>query len=266
MVIERATKFCLRSGLGRSLRKHTPALVRAIALITLFTSCLKDGVLPPKAKDEGPVSLRVELVNGLQPFALGQSCEDGMGSSIRFTALKFYLTGIGLLDSDGSRIPGISRCEILVDGSSPMLQSRIGTIPNGHIEEFRFTAGLDRSFECDAAYPAGHPFADTSMLNMEEPWRSHMIMSGFVDFNANGEFDVGVDLPFDHRIGGGIRPSRHYHAHADMVDGEELVIGLRVDMRLLLLAVDLRELANGVSDVSFNDRLLSNLSAAIQPL
>jgi hypothetical protein len=57
---------------------------------------------------------------------------------------------------------------------------------------------------------------------------------------TNGQFDEGVDSEFDYRlVAGTARPSRHFHMHADMIDGQDLTLGIRVDVRiLLLLAVD----------------------------
>lgn len=238
--------------------------IAAIAVIA--TGCIKDGILPPKPFSEGKVSLDVELVNGVHSFAPGMWSEDGTGARVQFTTLKFYMSGISLLDTDSNRITGVSNTELLVDASGAAPTYALGSIPNGHIEEFQFTPGLDRTFNCEEAYPHGHPFMDPAMQDLEEYGRLHLLMRGYVDVDTNGQFDEGVDSEFDYRlVAGTARPSRHFHMHADMIDGQDLTLGIRVDVRILLLAVDLRANATVDGNAELSDLLLDNLSVAVSP-
>lgn len=236
------------------------------AIVLLATGCLKDGVLPPKMSTEGDVFLRVEFVNGALPFSPDMLSVDGAGAQVRFTTLKFYLSDIGLFDIDSNRIAGVSNSVLLLDASRSGARYKLGRIPNGHIEEFRFVPGLDRSFSCVNEFPHGHPYTDPSMLDQGDLERLHLYMSGYVDTNGNGHFDPGIDTEFDHRLfRGDVRPLRHFHMHADMVDGQDLTLGLRVDVRILLLAVDLRANSTVDGNAALRDLLLDNLSVAVSP-
>ena len=173
------------------------------AVVMLATGCIKDGILPTKPLAEGSVLLKVDVVNGVHPFAPAMWSEDGSDTRVQFNTLKFYLSGINLLDTYGNRIEGLSRTELLLDASGSRYLEPLGTIPNGHIQEFRFTLGLDRVFSCEEAYPHGHPYIDPAMPDLEDLGRSHLIMVGYVDVNENGAFDAVVDSEFNHRSVGG---------------------------------------------------------------
>lgn len=242
--------------------------VPVLAVIVLLTTgCLKDGVLPTKQATEGNVSLRVEFVNGTRPFSEGMWSVDGTGAQVRFTTLKFYLSDIGLYDVDSDRIGGIVNSELLLDASLSGARYSLGRIPNGHIEEFRFVPGLDRSFSCEAAFPHGHPYTDPSMHDQNDMERMHLRMAGYVDVNNDGHFDEGEDVAFDHALkGGATRPLRHFHMHADMIDGQALELGIRVDLRILLLAVDMAANPSSDGNDAFVDMLLNNLAIAIAPI
>lgn len=236
------------------------------AIILLGTGCLKDGVLPTNTPAEGEVSLSVEFVNGADPFSSGMWSVDGTGAQVRFTTLKFYLSNIGLYDVDSTRIEGLSATELLVDGSRSDAVHRLGRMPNGHIEEFRFLPGLDRTFSCEASFPHGHPYNDPSMLAGEGVERLHMHLAGYVDRNNNGHFDADTDVEFLYKLAGeGVRPARHFHLHADMIDGQELTLGIRVDLRILLLAVDIGSTPASTGNDALADLLMDNLAVAISP-
>lgn len=241
-------------------------LLAVLGMALLATGCLKDGILPPSTQADGTVALQVDMVHGVHPFEAGMFCEDGAGNRIRFSVLKFYLTGIDLLDTDSNQVAGVSSTELLLDGNAPSSRHILGRIPNGHIEEFRFTAGLDRTFTCEASYPNGHPYTDPDMQSLDDLGRLHLFMKGYVDVNGSGSFDEGVDSEFEYRVGGGtVRPIRHFHVHADMVDGEDLTLGIRVDIRVLLLAIDLRAYPSSLGNDNVSDLLLDNLSVAVSP-
>lgn len=235
-------------------------------MFLLSTGCLKDGVLPTKLPTEGDVSLRVEFVNGTRPFSAGMWSVDGTGAQVRFTTLKLYLSNIGLYDVDSNRISGIANSELLLDASRSVERYELGRIPNGHIEEFKFVPGLDRAFSCEAAFPHGHPYTDPSMQDQEDMERMHMRMTGYVDVNNDGHFTDGVDVAFDHALkGGATRPLRHFHMHADMIDGSSLELAIQVDLRILLLAVDMAADPSSEGDDALVDMLLNNLAIAISP-
>jgi hypothetical protein len=235
-------------------------------LSMLATGCMKDGVLPPTVSAEGDVSLRVEFVNGTTPFTEGMWSTDGTGAQVRFTTLKFYISGIGLYDSDSARVAGITSTELLLDASRSGTLFKLGRISNGHIELFQFVPGLDRTFSCETSYPHGHPYTDPSMMNQGGSERLHVHMTGYLDGNGNGSFEPGIDTGFDYRLTGGeVRPLRHFHMHADMVDGKDLTLGVQVDLRILFLAVNIAETPTSNGNDQLSEQILNNLAVAVAP-
>lgn len=236
-----------------------------LACSVLFAACLKDGVLPPKVPGEGRVALDIEITNG--PFALADTVrvEDGTGAKVQFSTLKFYLSGVELWNADSAALSGLSNTVLLLDAGRPRSTIELGVIPNGHIEEFRFVPGIDQSFSSGTAYPSGHPFSDPDMQDLTGLGRLNLLMEGFVDQNDNGVFDEGIDHAFEHRsLSNTPRPPKHFHIHADMVNGQDLTLGIQIDLRILLLAVDLSATLDATEESELQELLLNNLSAAIR--
>lgn len=236
-----------------------------LACSVLFAACLKDGVLPPKVPGEGRVALDIEITNG--PFALADTVrvEDGTGARVQFNTLKFYLSGVELWNADSVALSGLSNTTLLLDVGRPRSTIELGVIPNGHIEEFRFVPGVDQSFSGVTAYPAGHPFSDPDMQDLTGLGRLNLLMEGFVDQNDNGVFDEGIDHAFEHRLASNVpRPPKHFHVHADMVDGQDLTLAILIDLRILFLAVDLSAPLDMGQEEALHVLLLNNLSAAIR--
>ncbi len=236
-----------------------------LACSVLVTACLKDGVLPPKVPTEGRVALDIEIING--SFALTETIriEDGTGAKVQLNTLKFYLCGVELWNADSVPLSGLSTTALLLDAGQPRSTIQLGVIPNGHIEEFRFVPGIDQSFSAEAAYPSGHPFTDPDMQDVVGYGRLSLLMEGFIDRNDNGAYDEGIDHAFEHRLLSNVpRPPKHFHIHADMVDGQDLTLGILVDLRILLLAVDLSAPLETAEEAALHALLLNNLSAAIR--
>lgn len=235
-----------------------------VLLALAFTACLKDGVLPPVRPDEGPVDLKVDLVAGMHAFDLDQGYQDGHGNTIRFTELKFYVSGIHFYDDDGSLAADMPDAVLLLDGAQPSLTQRLGTMADGHIHDIHFTAGLGDELQTGGSHPPGHPLGHTAMFCPETGGRLHLLMKGYVDQDGNGQFDPDVDVHFEYRpYGPEVFRDRHLHVHANMVGGEMNTLWLRVDVRIMLFGIDLLEdpQASGGSDGAV--MLMNNLVAAV---
>ncbi len=223
----------LPSGSGRGSKGLS---FTALLGIVLFSGCLKDGVLPPRIPEEGPVRLSLEVRNGSIPFVLGTQTQDGAGNTIYITAFACYLSQVAFHDDSDVVVADYPASMILLDGSIPKMDHALGNMSNGHVHDIWFTAGT--GLQPDAVDDCTAPDAQS----MRDPQGNsiHLLMKGFVDRNGNGMFDSGADVPFE------VRPSgpnalrrRHFHLHADMVEGKPLSLGVKVDVRLILLGVDL---------------------------
>lgn len=237
-----------------------------VSLALVLGACVKDGVLPPELKTEGSVYLDIDFVSGINQFDMGRSYLDGAGNSIRFTTLKFYLSDVNLQDPDSNVIGDAPGKMLLLDGSIPSTHHDLGVIPNGHIEEIRFSSGLGRTIPCDEVFPLSHPLSDPSMQCADGNGRLHMLMQGFVDNNVNGVYDPAEDELFDYRPSGTSASwPRHFHMHSDMVDGTALTLALRVDVLILMLGVDLEAHPRALGDTPQGSALVSNLAQAVSP-
>lgn len=235
------------------------------ACSVLFTACLKDGVLPPKVPTEGRVALDIEITNGSFALTEDMRIEDGTGAKVQLNTLKFYVCGVELWNADSVALNGLFNTALLLDARQPRSVVPLGVIQNGHIEEFRFVPGIDQTFSNEVSYPNGHPFADPDMHALVGIGRLNLLMEGFVDRNDNGVYDDGIDHAFEHRLASNVpHPPKHFHIHADMVDGQDLTLAILIDLRILFLAVDLSAPLETAQEEALHALLLNNLSAAIR--
>jgi len=233
-------------------------------LLMLLSSCLKDGALPPDRRGDGAVDLRFDLVVGMTPFSMDQAYLDGAGNIVRFTDLKFHLSGLHLHDDDAALVADLREALLLIDGACPSVTRRLGTMADGHVHTLHFTAGTGDGPGAPPPSGTGHPPADPDMRADSSGTRLHLLMRGYVDRDGNGRFDEGVDLRFSYRPhGSGAMRERHLHLHADMIDGGPITLGLRMDVRMLFLGLDLlaRPECQGADEDC--QRLMNNLAAAI---
>lgn len=210
---------------------------------------------------EGPVELRFELVAGMERFSLDRSYHDGAGNLVRFTDLRFYLSGIHAYDDDGAMVADMQRSVVLVKGSEPVLRANLGAMPDGHIHELHFSAGVIDGQGLQGVGLGNDPLADPAMQGPNG--RLHLLVEGYVDRDADGVYTPGHDLQFRFAPTGPVHlRDRHIHLHADMVDGGGVLLGLQLDVRLLLLGMDLSNLPMEGAD-HLHATLMNNLVAGI---
>lgn len=238
----------------------------AFGLALLLSACLKDGVMPTPKKEEGPVELAMEMVVGSEPFHLHHAYQDWAGNTVRFTTLKCYISGIRLQDDDSTLVANLSAAVVLLDGQSPSSRHQLGRMSNGHVHSIEFTGGLATDEQLHGAYGPGHVLSDPSMACPDGGGRIHLLMEGYLDRDGDGAFDPAVDLAFSYRPSGPeAARGRHLHLHADMVGGELLTLRMRLDVRFILLGIDLAEqpLASGNDPKAL--AALANLAAGVYP-
>jgi hypothetical protein len=212
------------------------------------------------------LDLAFDLVVGNAPFALQQPFTDLSGNAIVLEEFKCYLSGIRFADDDGTRVADFADNVLLLDGARPRFRERLGIMANAHIHAMEFVGGLADDVQWQPEPPSGHPLADPAMACNGQSGHLALLMRGFVDKNTNGLFDPDVDVAFDYRPSG---PDawrwRHLHIHADMVSGEPLDIALRLDMRFILLGIDLEQhpYASGTGPMAMT--AMANLVAALVP-
>lgn len=226
--------------------------------VLFLMACLKDGVLPQPKATEGPLELRFDWVHGMQPLDLATTYQDGVGRAVRFAAIKFLLCDLHAYDDDSTLVAGFPGSTLLVDARYPGRTWAMGNMADGHIHAIHFTAGHDRPTG------TGSVQDDPEMLGPHGHLRAQLLITGHVDSNGDGIVDPLVDQPFELRPGGPLLVrQRHLHLHADMFDGRTVTLGLMLDIRMLMIGVDLLNTPHVAGEGEDAARLMNNLAAGI---
>jgi len=251
--------------------------VLAVATLTLV-ACKKEDPAPPAppapTPTTGTVRLSMEFVKGMTPFDFNAAHTDGAGNTIRFTTLKFYVSGAHAKDDDGTTVGSFNSTYMLVDAAASSMNTfTLGSMDAGHIHELHFTLGLDeatnRADPTLAEYPLNipgmhwswNPNAGYKFLNME----------GYVDVNDNGVFDDGVDVAFQYHCAQNVSQAANapvlreadLHVHTDITAGSTVTIEAHVDVTALLAGVDLLTTPVAMGNGAGNQLLMNNLVTAI---
>jgi hypothetical protein len=253
--------------------------IAAIAMATLtLVACKKDDTVEPTAPvptpTTGSVALSVGFVKGMQPFDINAAHTDGAGNNIRFTTLKFYVSGASASNDDGVTVGAFNSTYILVDAAQPDQNTfALGSMNAGHIHELHFTLGLDdstnRTDPTLAAYPLNIP-------GMHWSWNpsagyKFMNMEGYVDVNNNGTFEDGTDVSFQYHCAQNEAQAANapvlregfIDVHMDLMAGSALTVEAKVDVEALLAGVDLLSVPVAMGNFAGNQLLMDNLVTAI---
>lgn len=256
--------------------KHITAL--ALATLTLVACKKEDPVAPaPPAPTPttGSVALSLDFMNGMMPFDFDAAYTDGAGNNIRFTTLKFYVSGAHAMDDAGVTVASFNSTYILADAAQPDQNTfALGTMDAGHIHQLHFTLGLDdatnRADPTLAEYPLNIP-------GMHWSWNpsagyKFMNMEGYVDVNGNGIFEDGTDVAFQYHCAQNetqaatapVLRESFVDVHMDVAAGSMVTIGAHVDVAALLNTVDLMTTPVAMGNGAGNQLLMNNLVTAIE--
>ena len=249
------------------------------AFVTLaLAACKKDEeptpIPTPPAATTGTVRLSMEIMNGMIPFDINTAYTDGAGNAIRFTTLKFYMSGTYVTNDTGATTGSFPSTFILVDAAqSGMNTFTLGTLAAGHVHELHFTLGLDdatnRADPTVAAYPLNIP-------GMHWSWNptagyKFMNMEGFVDVNGNGTFEAGTDVSFTYHCAQNeaqaaaapVLRQSDIHVDSDLGVGQTLTMEAKLDVVALLAGIDLLATPVAMGNGAGNQLLMDNLVTAI---
>lgn len=237
-------------------------LLAASALI--FTSCKPEETDP----DPQPTNTKAELafhfehVFGDDKFNLNEDFTLSNGAIVNLSFVKFYMSGITLMDDDGSAQE--MEDYFLVDQSTHHME--IGSFDPQHVHMVKFDLGVDSAanFLDPTTYANGHPLAPQSP-SMHWSWNNGYIffrLEGSVDTDADGT----VDNTFEYHIGllqflRGVSGMQH----RDIAAGEELEVEVQFDYELFFDGLDLNMdlSAHGMDDPVLSKKIADNAVKAV---
>jgi hypothetical protein len=249
------------------------------AFVTLaLAACKKDEdpapPTTPPAATTGTVRLSMDIMNGTVPFDINATYNDGAGNAIRFTTLKFYMSGTHVTNDAGATTGSFPNTYILVDAAqSGMNTFTLGNMDAGHVHELHFTLGLDEATNRADPTVAAHPL---NIPGMHWSWNPNagykfMNMEGFVDLNGNGTYEAGTDSTFQYHCAQNVAQAAaapvlresDIHVHSDLVVGQTLTVEAKLDVVALLAGVDLLATPVAMGNGAGNQLLMNNLVTAI---
>lgn len=231
----------------KTLLKKLTVSITLIALV--LTACKKD-----KDKDETPKPANTEEELGLVfKYVAGEDVVDftsaytaNNGQKYTLSMIRFYMSNIRLIKSDGSEYPLIGQYQ-LIDASKSHFH--LGDVPVGDYKGLKFNVGIDSltNHMDPTVYASTNPLA-MQTPNMHWSWNSGYIFTmveGSCDTTA-GNTDVLTLGQYSH--------SMFYHIGMDMllrevdlsnspfsvVSGSEKHLNIRTDMNQFLSGVDLK--------------------------
>jgi hypothetical protein len=132
----------------------------ALSILNVFwlSSCEKD-----KNPEPANFSLEVGLTYGASPFTLNTAYTDPQGMRIRLEQVRFYLTNITALKTDGSKTTPLKAA--LLDASNPASMKVKLNLPEGTYSGIQFGLGLDSALNNadPTVLPSSDPLAAPDM-------------------------------------------------------------------------------------------------------
>ncbi len=234
----------------------------------LLAACRRDDPEPPAPPaSTGSVRLAFSFVNNGSPFTIDQLVQDGAGHAVRFDKLKFYVSGVHLLDDANDTVGTFPASVMLVDAAASANGVLLGTISPGHVHEVHFALGLDSATNHSDPTQAEPPL---DLQEMHWGWNpsagyKFLNMEGRVDGNGDGDLSDPEDKTFVyHTATDALLTNDQINVHADVVAGADVTVAATVDVSVLLsgsdlLAVPLPPMGGG----AINLQLMASLAAAI---
>lgn len=204
--------------------------------------------------------------NGVAPFDLNSTYVDGSGNNVRFTKLKFFVYGITLEDDGGTQVAAFPSTILLVDLAAASNVFTLGTIDAGHVHEAHFSVGLDSASSYSDPTIAPFPLNQPDMRWDWFPASGTMFvkMDGYLDANANGNFDPGETAFSYHCIGQDmLSVEGQVSAHVDVTDGSTVTLAAKVDIAAVMAGL---AFTTNHGDAAPNQQLVQNIAGAIAQL
>ncbi|MCB0795306.1 MAG: hypothetical protein KDB88_11270 [Flavobacteriales bacterium] len=241
-----------------------------VVLLCSFSAIVLSGC--KKEEEEEPASTSAPSPQMLQlsvnfrldnvPYQLNNVIEDHVGRSAKFDRVRFLLSNLRLLRSDGSIIQEFPGLVLKVDAGGQNTH-QLGLVDQGTIDRIAFDIGLDDA--TNAMSPAdfsGPPLNDQSLYQGTAQGYKFFELTGLWDSN-NDLVVSSTDGPLTLiSISSSMRRQKEvFVSHSHFLG--QTTINLWVQMQDILNGVTLANTSSSVGSAPVNAQIMNNLQAAI---
>jgi hypothetical protein len=228
------------------MKKNKLTIIAAVALLTfatVFTGCKKkDEETPtPTPNTEQKLSFHLHTMVGTNAASYGMQFQDASGRKFNVSDLRYYISNIVLIKSDGSELPLTGKV-ILANPSTH--EYELGEVPVASYKGFKFLVGLDSATNHSdpTTYPSDNP------LSIQSPSIHWSWNSGYIFMKIEGQVDTTLaangplDLEYFYHIGiDNFKRTIDFSTSAfTVVSGSDYEIGIEFDLLKALINVDMR--------------------------
>lgn len=228
------------------MNKKNKLFLSVIALLTFattFSGCKKDDEVTPEPtpNTEQKLSFHLHTMVGSSPASYGVEFQTASGRKFNLADLRYYISNIVLIKSDGSQFP-ITGKVILANPSTH--EYELSNVPVGNYKGFKFMVGLDSATNHSdpTVYAAENP------LSIQSPGIHWDWNSGYIFMKIEGNVDTTaaangpLDLQYFYHVGlDDLKRTIDFSTSAfSVVSGSDYEIGLEFDLLDALDNVDMR--------------------------
>ncbi|MBK7553366.1 MAG: hypothetical protein IPI55_01855 [Flavobacteriales bacterium] len=240
------------------------------ALLLGSTSCKKDEDEPDDHDHGGTaatatVEMEFGFHYGVNDFDMNATYSDGAAHAVQFSAIKFYISDIHLVDDGGGEVAEFHDTHLLLDGATPEVTHTLGDVTGLHIHEAHFSLGLDSATNHADPTLAAAPLNDPSMHWAWNPAAGYkfLLVEGRVDDDGDGVVDAGDPTFSYHCATDALLGEDEIEYHADITAGATISRHVEVKVDVLMTGIDALATPMGMGGEAVNIALMQNLATAI---
>lgn len=159
------------------------AVVALLTTATIFTGCKKDDDEASPANTQQKLTMHIHTNVGSSTAVYGTQYQDATGRKFKISDLRYYLSNIILIKSDGSEYP-LTNKVLLVNPATEDYE--LANVPIGSYKGFKFIIGLDSATN----HSDPTTYAATSPLAIQTPAIHWSWNSGYIFMKIEGQVDT----------------------------------------------------------------------------
>lgn len=242
-------------------------LLMLAALALVAVGCKKDKdeePTPTPAPTTGVFKISLGFHWGEPDFNLDDTYTDGAGHTIKFSAVKFYLSETHV-ENAGSIVGDFHNSFILADASNEQVYT-VGNLTAGSFDNLAITVGLDSEVNHADPTLAAAPLNDPSMHWSWNPAAGYkfLVLEGRVDGNGDNVID-DTDPAFEyHCATDACMRTASIPMPGSIAAGGSYIQHIHVRVNQLVTGVDMLTTPMGHGNEAVNAQLMDNLAGALE--